>query len=50
MFVADDFQIEAINDINPTNNDKPKRKASTIAITSGKGGVGKTTISLKYKN
>ena len=29
------------------HNDKPKRKASTIAITSGKGGVGKTTISLK---
>ena len=24
-----------------------KRKASTVAITSGKGGVGKTTISLK---
>ena len=29
------------------NNKVPKRKASTIAITSGKGGVGKTTISLK---
>ncbi|MBG08852.1 MAG: hypothetical protein CME68_08850 [Halobacteriovoraceae bacterium] len=28
-------------------NKKPKRKASTIAVTSGKGGVGKTTISLK---